>query len=129
MVTFTKKETDFMKEQIVARVSTISQKEWPQTTPILYVFDGQNIYFAIDFTTKKYKNLKSNPRISIAIDVYARTPRAVTVQGNAEILEKGPEFRKALDLIIGQLEYYKNNPFKEGEAAIVKIVPVTKSSW
>lgn len=129
MMRFTKKEIAFIQAQKVCRVSTISPKGWPQTTPVLHVFDGKAIYFATDFDTKKYENLKANNRISFVVDTYDRQPHGITVQGTAEILERGDEFSYAYDLLVKAHEYYRANPFKECEAPIIKIVPARKSSW
>lgn len=129
MVSFSKKETTFIQNEEVARVSTISQLGWSQTTPILHVFDGVNFYFVTEYSTKKYQNLKSNNRISLVVDKYARTPLGITVQGLAEILEEGESFKYAYNLLVKRHEYHRANPFKEREAPIIKVTPLRKASW
>jgi len=129
MTSFTKKEIAFIQKQDVCRVSTISPKGWPQTTPVLPVFDGKAIYFATDFDTKKYQNLKANNWISFVADTYDREPQGITIQGTVEILESGEEFAYSYDLLVARHAYYQKNPFKEGEAPIIKIIPARKASW
>ncbi len=129
MVYFTKKETNFIQEENVARVSTISPKGWSQTTPVLHVFDGTNLYFATDYETKKYQNLKLNNRISVAVDKFLREPQGIAIQGTAEILEEGADFKYAYDMLVKRHEYYQANPFKEREAPIIKVVPLRKAGW
>jgi len=125
---FSAKEVAFLKKQDEARVGTVSEKGWPQVTTVVHVFDGKNLYFAIDYGTRKHKNLLHSNKISVLVDVYARQPMAIMIQGKATLLEKGKEFEYAYKLLQKRHAYYRANPFKEGEAPIVKVVPLRKSS-
>lgn len=129
MVSFNRKEIKFIQDQEVSRLATVSEKKWPQVTPILHVFDGKNFYFATDFDTKKIKNIEKNNKIAIVFDVYSRQPKGVTVQGFAEIIEKGKEFDYARKLLEDRHEYYRVNPIEEGEIPLVKIIPERKFGW
>lgn len=129
MVSFTQMELEFLKEREDARIGTVSPKGWPQVTPIIYVFGDGSFYFAIDFKTIKERNLKANPKASLAIDVYARQPQAIIVQGKAELFTSGPEFKHGYNLLTQRHDYFKANPFSENEAYVVKITPTTKASW
>ncbi len=129
MVYFTKKEMSFIQKEDVARVSTMSPLGWSQTTPVLHVFDGTNFYFATDYETKKYQNLKLNNRISLVVDRYEREPQGIAIQGIVEILEEGETFLYAYDLLVKRHEYYRANPFKEREAPLIKIIPRRKAGW
>ncbi|MDE1850662.1 MAG: pyridoxamine 5'-phosphate oxidase family protein [Candidatus Micrarchaeota archaeon] len=125
---FSQKEIAFLKSQDELRVATVSRKGWPQVTTVIHVFDGKNLYFAIDYGTRKHKNLLHSDKISILVDVYKRQPKAIMIQGTATLLEKGKEFRYAYSLLVKRHAYYRANPFKEGEAPIVKVVPLRKNS-
>lgn len=129
MIRLTPKEIKLVEKEDVSRVSTISSKGWPQTTPISHLFHKGYIYFATDYGTKKLENIKKNNKVSILVDVFARQPKGLTIQGYATIIEKGNEFVKIEKLFEKRYSYYKANPFKEGEAPIIKIEPVTKKSW
>ena len=128
MVNFTKKEAVFIKSRPESRVATISKKGWPQISTVLHAFDGKFLYFATDYDTRKYANLRKNSRIGVAIDVYGRQPKSVLIQGRAIMLEKGAAFANAYRLLEGRHAYYRANPFKEGGAPIVKVLPVRKVS-
>ncbi|MDE1804291.1 MAG: pyridoxamine 5'-phosphate oxidase family protein [Candidatus Micrarchaeota archaeon] len=128
MVRFTKKEATFIKSRPESRVATVSEKGWPQISTVIHAFDGKYLYFATDYDTKKYSNLLKDNRIGVAIDVYDRQPRSVLVQGKAMILEEGAQFRDAYKLLERRHAYYRANPFKEGEAPIIKVLPIRKVS-
>ncbi|HVA82990.1 MAG TPA: pyridoxamine 5'-phosphate oxidase family protein [Candidatus Aquilonibacter sp.] len=129
MVKFTAKESAFIRKMNEARVATVSSKGWPQVTTVIHVFDGKHLYFAIDYDTVKYKNLLKNSKVGISIDVYARQPKAVVMQGKAKMFDEGKEFEHAFALLQKRHAYYRANPFKAKEAPIVKVQILRKSSW
>ena len=129
MVEFSPSEIEFLKKRDVARVATVSEGGWPQVTPVVHLFDGRFLYFIIDYGSKKEKNLRRNNRVAVVVDVYARTPQAVAVQGRAEFIEKGDEFERVEKMFEERHQYYKANPVKEGSAPIVRVNPMSKSSW
>src|SRR5437867_656865 len=128
MVRFSEKEIKFVQERDLGRVATVSPTHWPQVTPVIHVCDGKNIYFATDYTTKKYKNLRKNDKIAIVFDVFGRQPQGILVVGKAKIFDRGKEFLYGFDLLQKRHVYYRANPFKEGEAPIIKIMPTRKVS-
>ena len=60
-------------------------------TPVAYIYEKNFLFFATDYETRKYKNLKVNNRIAASIDIYSSSieNKAVLVQGYADIIEKG----------------------------------------
>ncbi len=126
---FTEKEKDFLKKEEVARLATVSSKSWPQVTPIIFSFDKGYFYIATDYGTKKLENIKKNNKVGLVIDAYTRQPAGLILQGRATILEKGTDFRYGFNLLQKKFSYYRANPWKEGEAPILKIKPVRKLSW
>src|SRR5262249_6789135 len=77
--------------------------------PICYAFDGHVLFSAIDAKPKRgdgrglgrVRNIAVNPRVSVAIDHYDEDwsqLRYVIVQGEAEILESGPEYGRGVTL-------------------------------
>ncbi|MDE1825747.1 MAG: pyridoxamine 5'-phosphate oxidase family protein [Candidatus Micrarchaeota archaeon] len=129
MIKFTKKEADFIRKRSEARVATVSSKGWPQVTTVVHAFNGRHIYFAMDYGSRKRKNLLHSNKISIIIDVYERQPKAVMMQGRAELLEKGKDFAYTRHLLEMRHAYFQANKIKETKAVLVKITPIRKVSW
>lgn len=128
-------EVRFIKRARVMRLATITREGFPHLVPLCHVFDGENIYFATDYGTKKVENIKNNPRVAALFDEY-KEPwsrlKGIMIQGRAEILESGDEFRKAARLLKRKFKYYEREPYgpiEEGEVLIVKIVPERAVSW
>ena len=128
MIKFTKKEEDFLEKQDVARIATVSPKGWPQVTPVIHIYHDGRIYFITDYGARKLENIKKNPKVGVAVDVYARQPASVIIQGRAEIIERGKEYVEIEKLFERRHKYYGANPVKEGEAPIIKVTPVKKFS-
>ncbi|MGA9297694.1 MAG: pyridoxamine 5'-phosphate oxidase family protein [Nitrososphaeraceae archaeon] len=127
---FSKKERKFLLENEVCRVST-SHNEVPHVTPVAYIYEKNFLFFATDYETRKYKNLKVNNRIAASIDIYSSSieNKAVLVQGTADIIEKGREFRNLYQKFYKKFEWVRKDPWKEGEAPFIKIKTFNKISW
>jgi hypothetical protein len=52
----------------LARVGTISTKNFPHVVPTLFVFDGRSIFIATSVKSQKVRNLRNNTNITVFID-------------------------------------------------------------
>lgn len=125
---FKKKELSYLKSREICRMATATNHGVPQVTPVMYTVDRNSIIIATDYGTRKFKNIKSNPRVSIAVDEYEPN-RAILIQGDCEVYERGKEYARLLKILFRRFEYYRENPWKEGEAPILKITPRSVRSW
>ena len=121
-------ELEFLKSQDVARLATADRQGAPQVTPVVFAMDGNNFVIATDYKTKKLKNLRQNPKASLVVDTY-NPNRGVVVEGECEISERGEEYRRLLQVLFNRFDFYRNNPWGEGESPILKIVPNKVASW
>ena len=129
MIKFTIKESQFLTENEGCRIATCA-KDVPHIAPVTYYFEDDFFYFATDYDTKKYANLKKNDKIAISVDIYLPGKhKAVVVQGSTTFIEKGPQFRKLYEIFYKRFAWVRENPWKEEEAPFVKITPKTKISW
>jgi nitroimidazol reductase NimA-like FMN-containing flavoprotein (pyridoxamine 5'-phosphate oxidase superfamily) len=129
---FTEKEVSFLLDNEVCRVATSSHKSnIPHIVPVNYIYENNFLYFATDYGTKKYQNLEKNKRIAIIVDVYNSSVdnKAVLIQGTAELIQKGEEFKRLYKIFERKFEWVRADPWKEGEAPFVKVKPGHKLSW
>jgi PPOX class probable F420-dependent enzyme len=122
------KEKQFLKSRELCRLATASRDGAPHVVPVIYAIDGDDVVIVTDYGTKKLKNLKENPRASLVVDEY-HPNRGVVIFGNVELYEKGKEYLRLLKILFDRFEYYRKNPWKEGEAPILKITPSKVISW
>ena len=129
MLKFTIKESKFLEENEGCRIATCT-KDVPHIAPVTYYFEDGFFYFATDYHTKKYANLKKNDKIAISVDIYLPGKhKAVVVQGSTTFIEKGPQFKKLYEIFYKKFAWVREDPWKENEAPFVKITPKTKISW
>ncbi|MGH4032139.1 PPOX class F420-dependent oxidoreductase [Actinomycetota bacterium Odt1-20B] len=107
MSEFSEAERAYLKSQRLGRLATVDPSGQPQANPVgFYPQDDGTILiggFAMG-TTKKWRNLLSNPRTSLVVDdIVSLKPwkvRGVEVRGDAELLtgphELGPHFSEEL---------------------------------
>jgi PPOX class probable F420-dependent enzyme len=128
MVKFTAKEVAFLKSNEVCRLATASKDGRPQVTPVMYALDGTVFVIAVDYGTKKLKNVIENSNVALVVD-RLRPTRAVTVEGTCKVYERGAEYRRLLDLLMVRFEFYRKDPWGEGESPIFQITPNKAVSW
>ena len=72
-----------------AYVSVCTRKD-PHTTPVIFAYDGRDLYFAISVKSAKYRYLKENNKIAVLVDMRDRknvmNNRTLLMQGTGTIL-------------------------------------------
>jgi uncharacterized protein len=122
------KEIAFLDKHEVGRLATASKDLTPHVIPVIYAMDGEKVIVAVDYGTKKLKNLRENPKVAIVVDEYEPN-RAVFIQGSCKILERGPEYLRLLKILFKKFDFYRENPWGEGESPILSITPDKVVSW
>jgi PPOX class probable F420-dependent enzyme len=124
----------------VARLATVDAAGYPHLVPVCYATDGRAYYTPIDAKPKRtpperlkrVRNIRENPRVALLIDHYEEDwtrLRFVMVQGRAELLEAGPEWRTARSLLeVKYPQYRAALPFAP-TGIVIKIVPDRVVRW
>jgi PPOX class probable F420-dependent enzyme len=118
----------FLKAHELCRLATASKDAKPHVVPVIYAVDGENIIIAVDYGTKKLGNLKQNRKVALVVDDY-HPNHAVMVEGDCEIIERGKEYLRLLQVLLDRFETYRKHPWGEGEAPILKIRPTKAVVW
>jgi len=129
LIEFSPKEIEFLQSLEESRLATCHD-DIPHVKPVSYIFYQNSIVIATDYKTRTYKNIQKNPKTAIVIDVYkSGGHRAICIQGNTQIIEKGPEFQEIYKLFYAKFQWVRAEPWDEMEAPFLKIIPIAKSSW
>ena len=129
MIEFNDKEKKFLKELEEARIAT-SHDNIPHVKPVSFVFVDNSIVVATDYNTRTYNNIKINSKTGIVIDIYkSGGHKAICIQGDTEIIETGPDFKKLYNIFYKKFAWVRKDPWKENEAPFLKIIPNNKISW
>jgi pyridoxamine 5'-phosphate oxidase family protein len=108
MSIFTNAEIEYLKSQPLMRFATSSASGRPDIAPVVFELEGDDIVTAgFDIThTVRYRNLQTNPQVSVVIDDLASmnpwSPRGIKIIGSAviELKDDAPRFRITADVII-----------------------------
>ena len=129
MIQFKQEEVKFLESLEEARIAT-SHDNIPHVKPVSFVYHNSTILVATDYNTRAFTNVKSNPHVSVVIDIYkSGEHKAVCIQGKTEIVENGSEFNKFYDIFYEKFEWVRKDPWSENEAPFLKIIPNSKISW
>lgn len=130
-----KSDIIFIQQLPVCRLATATEDCEPVVRPVWAVFDGVYIYIASDPGTPKLEHIEANPQVSLVFDDYDRknwsNVKGIRIQGEAELLWNGEEYRYAHDLLKEKYPEYKTEEggWKEGDLPIIKITPTGFNKW
>jgi PPOX class probable F420-dependent enzyme len=129
----------FITERRVARLATADLDGQPAVVPVCYVFDGENIYSALDEKPKRVehrklkrvRNIEANPKVSLVVDDYSEDWSElsfVVITGEASII--GPdsnEHLRAVALLREKYPQYRSMQIERN--AMIKITPLRARRW
>ncbi|MBI4241041.1 MAG: TIGR03668 family PPOX class F420-dependent oxidoreductase [Candidatus Rokubacteria bacterium] len=130
----------FLQAERVGRLGTADSAGQPLVVPVCYAFDGRTCYSAIDAKPKRepadrlkrVRNIRENPRVCLVVDRYDedwRRLRYVILQGRAELLTGGPEFARAVDLLLDKYPQYRAMGLDRESGLVIKITPEQVVEW
>lgn len=99
----------------VARLATVRPDGRPHVVPCCFVLSDEVLYSAVDAKPKSTRalrrldNVRGVPSAAMVVDHYDddwATLWWVRLDGRARIIESGPEFEHALQLLAGKYEQY-----------------------
>ena len=99
MSAFTSAEVEYLRSQPLMRFASASPDGRPDVAPVVFELDGDDILTAgFDITnTVRYRNIQSNPRVSVVVDDLASvnpwSPRGIKIIGTAVIEESDGSLR------------------------------------
>lgn len=122
------RELKFLKSHELCRFATASKSARPHVVPVIYAVDGDDVIIAVDYGTKKLRNLRENSKVALVVDEY-HPNRGLMIEGDCEILERGKEYLRLLQVLFDRFDYYRKNPWGEGESPILKVKLTKAVMW
>jgi PPOX class probable F420-dependent enzyme len=131
-----KQSLDLLHNSKIARLATVDpENNQPYIVPVVFAFDGNNIFIPIDNKPKKIsnskqlkrvKNIQKNPNVSFLIDIYDdrdwNNLSYLMIQGKARIINMVNDrdtIEKAHSLLSEKYAQYKNMIVGIGDKCIV----------
>ena len=117
----------------VCRVATVGRAGAPHLVPVCHVLVDGKICFASGRDAKKVENLRANSRIAVTIDIYSDDWSHLTgvmIQGTANLIEKGPRFRKLRQLLYDKYPHYpQESAIGARDSIIIEVTPAHVFAW
>ncbi len=113
----------------VARLATADAHGVPHAVPVTFVVLGDALYFAVDHKPKstwnlrRLRNIRESPSVTVLVDHYAddwSTLWWARADGLGEVLEDGQEQHRAVELLCGKYDQYRNSP-PEGPVVAIRV--------
>ena len=128
----------FLRSARTGHLATADANGQPHVIPVCYVFDGQTIYSVLDAKPKiaplrqlrRVRNILANPQVSLVVDHYEEDwtrLQYVMVTGDAELLESGKEWTRAIAMLREKYPQYQS--MNLGESPVIKITPARFVPW
>lgn len=123
----------FIERERVCRVATVGDEGTPHLVPVCHAVIDDSICFGSGNDGRKVQNLRENDQIAVTIDLYAEDwpeLRGVMVQGRAEIVARGPRFRRVRAALYRKYPQYEAEAaLDESDSVVVRVVPEHVFSW
>jgi PPOX class probable F420-dependent enzyme len=113
----------------VARLATVDEHGQPHVVPIVFAYDGHQLFTPLDGKPKqveganlrRVRNIAENDRVAVVVDHYDEDWQQlawVQLRGRARILAVGAVYERGLALLQGKYPQYEELPL-QGRALIV----------
>jgi len=122
-----------IERERVCHVATVNEEGMPHLVPVCAVVADGRIYFGSGNDARKVKNLETNPRVAVTVDLYSDDwahIKGVMVQGTATLIARGPRFRKLRALLYRKYPQYATDAaIEESDSVVVEVTPTAVFSW
>lgn len=117
----------------VCRVATVGEHRVPHLVPVCHVVVDGKVCFASGTDGRKVLNLRENPRVAVGVDLYSddwTNLKGVMIQGTAQLIERGPRFRRIRRLLYAKYPQYPDEAaLDESDSVIVEVTPDHVLTW
>lgn len=116
----------------VARLATVDPAGRPHVVPIVFAFEGDRLYSAVDRKPKRSRrlqrlvNIRANPLVAVLVDHYEEDWSGlwwVRIRGTARLVEEGADREAALRLLTDRYAPYADDP-PDGP-----VIEITAEEW
>jgi PPOX class probable F420-dependent enzyme len=113
----------------VARLATVDEQGQPHLVPICFALEGDVVYSAVDEkpkrsrVLKRLENIRAHPGVAMLIDHYEEDWSRlwwVRLDGTARIVESGPEYERALTLLVEKYDQYRAEA-PQGPVIVIRV--------
>ena len=117
-------EAAFLSKARIAHLATLDASGTPHVTPICHVLDLDRVVIASAYD-RKIANIRGDSAVALCADEYSEDwddgLRQVIVEGDAYLIESGPEFERDRALLYEKFPQYERvAPIEEGGTVMIE---------
>jgi PPOX class probable F420-dependent enzyme len=118
----------------VAVLCTVDAEGRPEGTPIWFEADADAIYIHVAASSRKARNLRTNPNVSLTLDTRAAPYRGAVLRGTARIVEetdpqrRGRIARRYLGAEMAEM-YLAATEAEAAASVLVRMDVTSRFSW
>ena len=79
---------DILESTTYGHLATVAADGRPEVNPVWFIWDGEHVLVGVRAATKKYRNLRRDPRVAISFLDPARPDRYLEVRGEVIAFER-----------------------------------------
>lgn len=123
---------EFLGEPHVAVMATVGADGQPHAVPTWYDYDGGEIVLHMSPSSRRYRNIRGNDRVTVCVDTKTAPYAAVVVEGRART-EVGTDDERSRRMAIRYLgeelgqRYFDS--IRGGRMVIARVAPERTISW
>ena len=127
-----RKQTEYLNARPVGRYAQLGRDGAVFVTPLCHVVSAGNVFISTERGTWKVRSLKPGSVAAYVVDEYFDDwdqNRGVQVRGPVEIVEGGPEYRRAKRLHLMKFPQFETFEWDDKETVVLKILPERVTAW
>lgn len=103
---------DILQSTVLGHMATTDETGRPEVNPVWFIWDGQHVLVSVKGATRKYRNLRRDPRVAISFPDPANPERYLEIRG--EVTEF--VLYETLEFVNELARKYTGEDFKHGQA-------------
>jgi len=103
---------DILESTVLGHLATTDETGRPEVNPIWFIWDGEHVLVSVKGATRKYRNLRRDPRVAISFQDARDQERYLEIRG--EVIEFIPY--ETLEFVNELAHKYTGAEFKHGHA-------------
>ncbi|HEY2700435.1 MAG TPA: PPOX class F420-dependent oxidoreductase [Pseudonocardiaceae bacterium] len=127
MTVIPESHADLLDRPLIAHLGTTRPDHTPQVNPMWFGWDGELIRFTNTTTRQKFRNVETNPHVSISIVDPDQPYRYLEVRGKVVRIEPDPEGKFFLELA-ARYNLGVTEPPKDAPNRVILVIEPTGAS-
>jgi PPOX class probable F420-dependent enzyme len=123
-----------LRQETVIWLTTVNKAGQPQSSPVWFLWDGEQFLIYGSASGKKTGNIETNPRVELHLDGNGQGGGIVIFEGTATVDRRGPPARTVADYVAKYLPRIESyawtiESFEQDYPHVIRVVPTRARVW